>query len=294
MMRFAIGVVALGAIVIALLFAATRGYGPIVITDETQHNVVTRFGEPVKIITTPGLDWKIPFFDNVKSFDRRLHHINADPVERLISNGERLIIDYYVVWRIKDPVAFMKAFPLGELKARDRIQETINSIVSVAVGELDQKQILQRSPALKRLVKTANVDFADDGVEFVDVRINRTELTKSAGNAAYEQMREERRALARDFRVKGERQAREIRAEAEKQARTTLAEAQSFAEVTRGEGDAEAAKVYASAYGKDPEFYAFWRSLQAYKKTLGKGTTLVLPPDHEFFRYLAPGPPPGR
>jgi membrane protease subunit HflC len=130
--------------------------------------------------------------------------------------------------------------------------------------------------------------LGETGIDVVDVRLNRIELPRAAEPAAYEQMREQRRAISRELRVVGERRAREIRANAEREAELTLAQARSKAEITRGEGDAESARIYADAYNADPEFYSFVRSLEVYRATLKGSTTMVLPPDHEFFRYLDP------
>ncbi len=149
-------------------------------------------------------------------------------------------------------------------------------------------ELLARAEALDDLHERATLELAGNGVRVIDVRINRTELPLPTENATFEQMREQRRAISREKRAIGEREAREIRAKAEGQAREEVAVARAEAEVTRGEGDAEAARIYAKAYSNDPEFYAFVRSLEAYRKTLGENTTLVVSPDHEFFKFLDP------
>ena len=272
------------------------GVSPIIVTTEVEHNILLMpvTGEEYKRISEPGATWMVPF-SHVITLDRRLQHLNAEPVKVVISGGENLLTDYYVVWRIVDPGGFIRNFPLaqsdvaqGMRKARDRVQELAKGIVGETIARLDIAQLLERNSALDHLATRANRELLETGVEIVDVQINRTELPAKSLAAAYGQMREQQRAIAREDRVGGERLAREARAVAQKEARTTLAEARAFSERVRGEGDAGAARTYAEAYNRDPEFYAFVRSLEAYRNTLGEGTTMILPPDHEFFRFLDP------
>jgi membrane protease subunit HflC len=164
----------------------------------------------------------------------------------------------------------------------------VGSLVGDAIGNLSMTELLSRAETLELLDAKATAELASNGVRIVDVRINRTELPLKAEAATFEQMREQRRAISREKRAIGDREARELRAKAEREARELVATASSEAVVIRGEGDAQAARIYAEAYGKDPEFFAFVRSLEAYRKTLGDKTTIVVPPDHEFFRYLDP------
>jgi membrane protease subunit HflC len=260
----------------------------VVITREDQHKLILRLGDPVSIQKEPGLTLRIPLLDSVEVYDRRLQYLNARPVEMLIARGEKLIVDFFVVWRIHDPLAFRQNFGNDMRRAEDRIQERVNALVGAKIGGLELSQLLQRSEVLTQLDEESSEALASSGVRVVDVRLNRTEIPANAEPAAFAQMREQRRALAREYRVGGERQAREIRAEAERLSRTQIAEAQALADKTRGEGEGESARIYADAFGQNPEFYSFVRSLEAYRKTIGEGTTMVLPPDHEFFRYLQP------
>ncbi len=300
MSRILLPLLLLVATFVAIIWAAELGYGPLVITKEGEQKIILRLGDPVRVLAEPGLALRIPLLDSVETFDRRLQYLNARPVEMLIARGEKLIVDYYVVWHITDPLEFKRNFPLGMQKAEDRIQETVNSLVGKRIGALSLDEILARAEILDQLDEEGSEGMEGTGVAIVDVRLNRTELPRNAEPAAYEQMREQRRALARESRARGDRQARTIRAEADRDARTIVARARSEGEVIRGEGDAESARIYAEAYNRDPEFYAFLRSLEAYRKSLGEGTTMVLPPDHDFFRYLGaegangekPAPPP--
>jgi membrane protease subunit HflC len=195
-----------------------------------------------------------------------------------------------VLWQIQSPLAFRRSFPNGTTEAKKRIQRTVGSLVGDAVGNLSMAEVLARAEILETLDERATEELESNGIRVVDVRINRTELPLPSESATFEQMREQRRAISRRKRAVGAREAREIRAKANREAREMLAQANADSEIRRGEGDAEAARIYAEAYSKDPDFYAFVRSLEAYRKTLAEGTTLVVAPDHEFFKYLDPKP----
>jgi membrane protease subunit HflC len=279
------------AIVVGLIWAGEFGYGPIVITKENEYKVIVGLQGPRAEITEPGWDptvWKIPLLDTVHTFDRRLSYLSAPPVEILIADGEKLIVDYYAVWRITAPLKFLRNYPAGVEAAEIRIQDVIKSLVGSKVGKLNLTQLLARSEVLSTIQEESTAQLLDTGVEVVDVRLNRTELPPNALDAAYAQMREQRTALAREHRAQGEGKAREVRAIADRLAVTTLARARADSERIRGEGDASATRIFAQAYQKDPEFYAFVRSLEAYRKTLKHGTTMVLSPDHVFLRNLEP------
>jgi len=288
MRRVAFFSLVLIAILVGALWAGDLGIGPVVITREDQHKLLLRLGDPVAILDEPGLSFRIPLLDEVEVYDKRLQYLNARPVEMLISRGEKLIVDFFVVWRIRDALAFRQNFGQDIRRAEDRIQERVNALVGAKIGGLELAQLLQRSEVLAQLDEESSAALASAGVEVIDVRLNRTEIPPNAEPAAFAQMREQRRALAREYRVGGERQAREVLAEAQRLSRTQVAEAQAKADKMRGEGDALSARIYADAFNHNPEFYSFVRSLEAYRKTIGEGTTMVLPPDHEFFRYLQP------
>lgn len=293
-MRFLFIPIVLGAFVVALLWLAEVDKGPIVINRADEYRLILRFGNPVAELTEPGFaGWdnlRIPFVDEVQVFDKKIQYLNAAATEIEIAGNERLIIDYFVLWQIDSPLEFRRSFPRGASEAQKRIQRTVGSLVGDAVGTLTMSELLARAEALDSLDEQATVELESDGVRVVDVRINRTELPLRTENATFEQMREQRRAISRQKRAVGEREAREIRAKADREAREMVAQANADSEVLRGDGDAEAARIYAEAYGQDPEFYAFVRSLEAYRKTLGEGTTIVAPPDHAFFKYLDPAP----
>ena len=273
---------------IGVLWTGQYGYGPVVITNEHEFKIMLLLGAPWRDPQTePGLSWRIPIFETVDTLDKKLQYLNAEPVELLIGN-QALLVDYYAVWRIIDPLAFMRSFGGRMDTAQNAVARRLKSQVAATIGQMALEELLARADVLNYLDEELSLDLAQKGVAVVDVRINRTELPHEAENAAFDQMREQRRAISRYHRAKGDREAREIRAKAEREARTKLASAKAQAEITRGQGDAESAAIYAKAYGQAPEFYAFVRSLEAYRATMNPNTTLVLSPDHEFFRFLEP------
>lgn len=291
-MRFLFLPIVLGGFVVAMLWASQLDRGPLVINRAGEYRLVLRLGKPVAELTEAGLAGmyapRIPFLDEVQVFDKKIQYLNAAATEIEIAENERLIVDYYVLWQIDSPLEFRRSFPKGVSEAKKRILRMVGSLVGDAVGNLTMAELLARAEALDSLDKRATEELESDGIRIVDVRINRTELPLPTESATFEQMREQRRAISRQKRAIGAREAREIRARANREAREMLAQANADSEVRRGEGDAEAARIYAKAYAKDPNFYAFVRSLEAYRKTLGKKTTMVVPPDHEFFKYLDP------
>lgn len=304
MMRLFSILIVLGAIVVGALWAAQYDSGPIVINQADEYRLVLRLGVPQPELIEPGVAMtdeflgfelpfrypfiRLPFFDEVLVFDKKIQYLNAAPAEVEIAGNERLIVDFYALWQIQSPLLFRRSFPGGMQEAQIRIQRTVGALVGDAVGGLTMAQLLARAESLERLDENATAELESNGVRVIDVRINRTELPLPTEQATFEQMREQRRAISRERRAIGEREAREMRARAEREARELVAVARAESEVLRGEGDAEAARIYAAAYSKDADFYSFVRSLEAYRKTLGENTTLVVPPDHEFFRFLDP------
>jgi membrane protease subunit HflC len=287
-MRRLLPLLILVGLLVGLLWGGNYGIGPVVVVREDQSKIVLRFGEAVQVLDEPGIALRIPLIDTVLTYDSRLQYLNAAPVEKLAMGGEKLIIDFYAVWRVSDAHAFRRSYPGGFAQAERRIQETVNSLVGAKIGGLTRAQLLARSEVIDTLDEESDAQLASTGVDIIDVRLNRIELPRAAEPAAYRQMREQRRATSREVRAVGQRRAREIRAIADREARLILADAGRKAEIARGQGDADSARIYAQAYSRDPEFYAFVRSLEAYRATLKGRTTMVLPPDHEFFRFLDP------
>ena len=271
-----------------LVFLGERGIGPLVITREGEQRVILLFGDPREESTRPGLSWRLPFVEEVRSFEARQLHLNVEPLPIQTRDEERIVVDNYVLWRIHDPLLFLKAFPTGMGQAELQIDRVVRADVREVIGRRTLSEVVTsaRGEVMQSITEQSRAELAPLGIEVTDVRINLTELPPATQQNVYARMRAERQRLARKYRAEGGEEARRIRAEADRQALVIVAEAKRESEVSRGEGDAEAARVYAEAHGTDPEFYTFVRSLEAYRKTIGKGTTLVVPPSHEFFRLF--------
>ncbi|MDH4016719.1 MAG: protease modulator HflC, partial [Actinomycetota bacterium] len=223
--------------------------------------------------------------------DKRLQYLGVEPSEMIVGN-ETLLVDYFAVWQITDPLAFSRRYPNMEAAQRV-IRARLQSRVNDKISSLPLDEILARANVLGDIAMEATDALSETGVKVVDLRISRTDIPKQNEESTFNQMREQRLAIAREHRARGDREAREIRAKAEREARTLLARARAESEITRGEGDAEAAGIYSKSYSADPEFYAFVRSLQAYRATIDEDTTLVLSPEHDFFEYFRSSQPAG-
>jgi membrane protease subunit HflC len=285
--RVVILVTLLAAAFVGLVAAGNRGLGPVVITREDQQTLILRFGE-VQRVTQPGLWLRVPLLETAEIYDRRWLYLSTEALPIQTKDGEQLTIDNYVIWRIDDPKAFQRAFPSGMNDAKQRIDRTVRDDVREVIGRHTLTEVLKdaRPAIMQEITRQSHRALADKGISLVDVRINRTELPEGTEGSVYARMKTERERLARKNRAEGEEQARRIRAAADREARVIVANARRDAEIARGTGDAEATRIYAEAYSGDAEFYAFVRSLEAYRKTIGEHTTLVLSPDAEFFQFL--------
>jgi membrane protease subunit HflC len=275
----------------ALVKAGEFGLGPVVVTREDEQKLILLLKNPRDEATKPGISLRIPFLEEVRTFDRRWLHLNSKARLVQTMDRERVVVDNYVIWRIADPLQFYKSFPTGIEKAELQIDREVGGNLREVVGQHSIPQVLteERESIMNAVTEKSAQALVRFGIEVRDVRINRTELPPGAEENVYARMRAERERLARKHRAEGEEQARTIRADADRRARVIVAEAREKAERLRGEGEAEAARIYADAYARDLGFYEFVRSLDAYRKTLGEGTTLVLPPEHEFFHTLNKG-----
>jgi membrane protease subunit HflC len=278
---------ALAAVLVALIAIGSAGWGPVVITREGEQKILLMFGKALAV-TSPGLFGRVPLLMDVETYPSLKLYLNVDPESIQTRDQERIVIDNYVVWRIVDPVEFRGSFPQGLEFAKQQINRVVKAAVREVVGKHTLLEVLTRERENIRLAITERTakSLVEDGIEIDDVRINRTELPPATEKNVFERMKTDRTRLARKYRAEGEEKARAIRADADREARVTIANAKKDAEIARGEGDAEAARIYAEAYSTNPEFYAFLRSMEAYRTTIGKETTLVLSPDSEFFRYL--------
>jgi membrane protease subunit HflC len=279
----------MGSIVLARI--SDNLNSPAVVTREDEQKVILRFGKVV-MVTTPGLWYRIPFLDRVTTYDRRWLYQGTNAHGIQTKDGEELQVDNYIVWRIGDAVKFKESFPgasnTSMNAALKRIDRSVRDDVREVIGRHTLTEVLnnKRSPIMTEITSKTRDTLADYGIAVADVRINRTELPAGTENSVYARMSTERERLAKKNRGQGEEQARRIRAEAEREARVLVANARKDSEIARGEGDAKAAKIYADSYSKDPDFYSFVRSLEAYRKTIGEDTTLVLSPNSEFFQFF--------
>ena len=276
------------AILAGLVWAGSVGVGPVLITREGEQKMVLRLGSVAAVRTEPGLWWRIPLLDDVLVFEKRLQYFNARPLLIQTRDAQPINVDYYVLWRIDDPRRFYESFPGGTARAVDQIQRVVGADVQELIGQhsLDEVITSKRTEIMEQMTAQANESLTSFGIAAADVRINRTELPPDTIENVYARMRTERGRLARKYRAEGDEEGRRVRAAADREAQVIGAEAQRDSDILRGQGDAEAARIYAEAYGVDAEFYDFVRSLEAYRKTIGSNTTLVLPPDSEFFRLF--------
>jgi membrane protease subunit HflC len=271
----------------ALVAAGYRGIGPVVITKEGTQQIILRFGDIINE-TEPGWALRVPLLDEVKTYERRLLYLNTEQDVILTKDQERIVVDNYAMWRIDDLNLFIASFPSGMQQAEKQMDRVVRAGVREIVARHTLSEVLtdQRSEIMEAIRTRVADSFSDTGISIEDVRINRTELPDAIEKNVHARMKADRERLARKFRAEGDEEARKIRAVADRDAKVIVATARGEAEVTRGEGDAESTRIYAAAFGKAPEFYAFTRSLEAYRKAIGEGTTLVLSPESEFFEYL--------
>lgn len=288
MRRVLFALLVLSAIAAALIWAGEHGWGPVVITHEDEQKIVLFLGNPISIRTTPGISLRPPFAE-VRVLDSRYQYLNSEPQQMQTRDAERPVIDHYVVWRIADPLRFFADFPQGMQQAEAQVDRIARSDVRDVIGQRTMQELVAdaRSEIMTAITAQSAERLKQFGIDVRDVRINRVELPETTEENVFARMRAERERLARKYRAEGDEEGRRIRVESERDARIMVAEARKQAEILRGEGDAEAARIYAEAHGQAPEFYGFVRRLDAYRKTIGERTTLVLPPDNEFFELLS-------
>jgi membrane protease subunit HflC len=270
-----------------LVAAGNRGIGPVLITREGTQQIILRFGDVINE-ADPGWSLRVPLLDEVKTFERRFLYLNTAQDVILTKDQERIVVDNYAMWKIDNLTLFISAFPTGMQQAEKQMDRVVRAAVREIVARNTLAEVLtdKRSEIMEAIRVRVADSFSDTGILVHDVRINRTELPEAIEKNVHSRMKADRERLARKFRAEGEEQARKIRASADRDAKVIVATAKGEAQVSRGEGDAESARIYAAAYGADPEFYAFTRSLEAYRNTIGEGTTVILSPDSEFFQFF--------
>ncbi|MEN3029351.1 protease modulator HflC [Chromobacterium amazonense] len=257
--------------------------------DQRQYALVFQFGEVVKVISQPGIQFKIPLLQNVRYFDRRVQTIDAETPELFNTREKKnVLVDSFVKWRVVDVSQFYKSVGT-EAAAVARLKQTINDGLRAEFGQKTVADVIsgQRDQVMETVRKRADADARKIGVEILDVRLKRVDFPDKISSSVYDRMQSERRTVASKLRSEGAADAERVRAEADKQRDVILAEAYRKAQELKGAGDAKAGAIYAEAYGKNPEFYAFWRSMDAYKESFkNKSDVLVLDPSSDFFKYL--------
>ena len=255
---------------------------------EINQAIVLQFGDPKRVITTPGLQVKIPIIQNVVFLDRRILNLDAPPIEVIASDQKRLIVDACARFKIVDPLKFYISVG-DERVVRSRLSTIINSRIRSVLGTQSLATLLSEDRTKQMAIIQDGVDTEAKsfGVDIIDVRIKRADLPQANSEAIYKRMQTEREREAKEFRAKGAEMAVTITSTADKEVTVLLANAKKESEIMKGEGDGERNRIFASAFGKDPQFFAFYRAMQAYEKALiGGDTSLILSPDSDFFKFF--------
>jgi membrane protease subunit HflC len=283
-----------GVIAVILAALVIVGYSSLFSVYQTQQVLVVRLGQPVRVINEPGLHAKIPFIDTVIGIDRRILDLEAPPQEVIASDQKRLVVDAFARYRIKDPLRFYQT--VGSIQgANSQLSILLNSALRRVLGEVTFTHVVrdQRADLMSRIRGFVDNEAAAYGISVVDVRIRRADLPEQNSQAVYQRMQTERQREAAEFRAQGTQRSQEIRSRADREVTVLIANAQSQAEQIRGEGDAQRNKIFAEAFSKDPDFFSFYRSMQAYETGLrANDTRMLLKPDSSFFRYF--GDPAGK
>ncbi len=281
--KFLIGV---GVVVLATVILAMSS---LFIVNQAEQAIVLQFGEPKRVIRDPGLKVKIPFIQNTVFYDKRLLDFAPPSEEVIASDQKRLVVDTFARYRIVDPLLFYQTIG-AEALAQTRLGATISGSLRRVVGNVTLAQVLsdERSRIMEEIRLDVNKAAVSFGLDVVDVRLRRADLPEENSQAIFARMQSEREREAREFRAQGAELGQRIRSRAERERTVIIAEAQKQAQILRGEGEGESVKIYADSFGKDPSFFSFYRSMQAYREALGGGdTTMVLSPDSDFFRYFS-------
>jgi membrane protease subunit HflC len=274
-----------GVLVAAVIFIL---YSALFTVQQTQQALVLQFGNPVRVISEPGLNIKVPFIQNVEFFERRVLPFDAGAVELVLGDQRRLVVDTFARYRITDPLRFRQSVGTEE-QFRGRLEPITFSALRSVLGEVSLFTILsgERAALMDRIADEANTALRQFGVEVVDVRIKRADLPTENQQAIFLRMQTERDREARELRAQGAEIATRIRSRADRERRVLIAEAERESEQIRGRGDAVAISTFADAFGQDADFFGFYRSMQAYRNSLAdEATSFVLAPDSEFFRYF--------
>ena len=276
-----IAVVLVGAAIVMTLSAAF-------IVDQREQALVLQFGDPKRVIREPGLNFKIPFIQQTVRFDKRLLDFDNAPEEVIASDQKRLVVDAFARYHITDPLKFYQTVGT-EMALRPRLGSVLNSTLRQVLGTVPLQQVVseKRGAMMLEIRDIVRTEAARFGIRVEDVRIKRADLPAQNSEAIYRRMQTERQQEAAELRAKGAEEAQKIRAEANRQKVVIVAEAEKDSQILRGDGEGQMNRIFAEAFGRDPEFFSFYRSMQAYEAALGTDdTTMVLSPDSDFFRYF--------
>ena len=274
-------------LIIIAAIAATAS-SALFIVNETQQALVIQFGEPKRTVDQPGLKFKLPFIQDVIFFEKRvLSFIPDEGEEAILKDQKRLKVDTYARFKIVDPLRFYQSVR-NEIEARKQLDTIVDSALREELGLRGLKEILseQRNSITKNIRDQVNIKARTLGMEIIDVQIRRADYPEVTSQAIFARMISERERIAREFRATGEEEAQKIRASAEKQRVVTVADGARQSQEIRGAGDAEAIRIYADAFGQDPEFFSFYRSMEAYKKSFNQDDTMVINPTGDFFKFF--------
>jgi membrane protease subunit HflC len=280
----------LGAVLVGVIVLLVAAAMSLFTVDQRQNAMVFRLGEIVSVKTSPGLYWKLPLVDNVRYFDVRILTLDSDEPERFITSEKKpVLVDSFVKWRIVDVKQYYNSVRGDESLARIRLMQTVNDNLRAEFGKRTVHDVVsgERDRIMELMREKADQDGRTIGVQVLDVRLKRVDFTTEVSDSVYRRMEAERKRVANEQRSLGFAEAEKIRADAEKQRSVIVAEAYRDAQRIKGDGDAKSSAIYARAFQQNPEFYAFYRSLEAYRQSFrNKGDLLILQPDSEFFKYL--------
>lgn len=258
--------------------------------DQRQYALVFQLGEVKQVITEPGMSFKVPLIQNVRYFEKRIITLdNADPERFITSEKKNVLVDSYIKWRIVDPKLYYISVGGDESRARTRLNQTVNAGLREEFGKRTVHDVIsgERDKIMDQMREKADTDARKIGVEIVDVRLKRVELPNEVSDAVFRRMEAERKRVANELRSEGSAEAEKIRADADRQREVVIAEAYRDAQKLKGEGDAKATAIYGAAFGQNAEFYAFYRSLEAYRSSFkSKNDVLVVEPNSDFFKYM--------
>jgi membrane protease subunit HflC len=271
-----------------IIVVAATIFFSVFVVKEVNQAIVLQFGDPKRILLKPGLNFKIPFIQNVVFLDKRILNLDTPPEEVIASDQKRLIVDAFARFQIVDPLKFYISVG-NERVARSRLSTIINSRIRNVLGQQELQTLLSqdRTKQMALIQEGVNNEAENFGIKIVDVRIKRADLPQANSDAIFRRMQTEREREAKEFRAKGAEMAVTITSTADKEVTVILADAQKKSEIMKGEGDGQRNKIFADAFGQDPEFFAFYRSMQAYGKAFNAGeTSMILSPDSEFFKFF--------